>query len=405
MLRIDETLFVEHKAGVGDENSYGLVRAVAAFANTVGGWVLLGIQGGRPVEQDQDWAADDAPPFVDFIRDRLRGELDPLPAFEAAIRETEGHPVGVVRVYESTDTPHVAVRSGSVFVREVAGVTDAADPGKPGGGKRGERRYEAAKIRSRAQLIELGERGQRAAKRAMSLLDRTVPLPLVEEQMPFDLTQPRRGDVALASPRKGAVIVRLAPLTLPPRFRSWATTAECSAAVLTTGEELARRRGFNSEWLVPDPSGAAVQLPMEPGTLHSDGAGLGLEATAHVVLDGAGVAGTAYGFAGPENEERRAWARLDTIAGFIAPLIAAGAELLCSSEFLGRARCQIDLISLQGAFMLRESGNKSPREWVPSSAEITLPADPAEIDAVARRAANAYARSAGVPAWDPPSQS
>jgi hypothetical protein len=35
-------------------------------------------------------------------------------------------PVGVVRVYESTDSPHIVLRTGAVFVRETAGDTDVA---------------------------------------------------------------------------------------------------------------------------------------------------------------------------------------------------------------------------------------------------------------------------------------
>jgi hypothetical protein len=40
MLALDETLFVEHKSEVGDHESFKLVAAIAAFANTaaVGYW-------------------------------------------------------------------------------------------------------------------------------------------------------------------------------------------------------------------------------------------------------------------------------------------------------------------------------------------------------------------------------
>ena len=88
---------------------------------------------------------------------------------------------GVVRVYESADTPHVAISSGAVFVREVAGKSDASDPRKPGGGTRGERAYEAARIRSRAQLVELADRGRRGAARVEAVLDPLRPLPLIAD--------------------------------------------------------------------------------------------------------------------------------------------------------------------------------------------------------------------------------
>jgi len=47
MLELDETIFIEHKSGVGEDTSHQLMKAVSAFANTVGGWVLLGVRGGK----------------------------------------------------------------------------------------------------------------------------------------------------------------------------------------------------------------------------------------------------------------------------------------------------------------------------------------------------------------------
>jgi predicted HTH transcriptional regulator len=47
MLSLDETLFVEHKAGMGDKESFKVLQAIAAFANTAGGWLLVGVHGGK----------------------------------------------------------------------------------------------------------------------------------------------------------------------------------------------------------------------------------------------------------------------------------------------------------------------------------------------------------------------
>jgi Putative DNA-binding domain len=86
MLEVDESLFVEHKAGIGETESFKLLQAVAAFANTAGGWVLFGVENRRVVaDRDAPWARSDAPPLVDMLRDRLRGRVDPLPAFEAKV--------------------------------------------------------------------------------------------------------------------------------------------------------------------------------------------------------------------------------------------------------------------------------------------------------------------------------
>jgi len=403
MLTLDESLFVEHKSGVGEESAHGLVKAVGSFANTLGGWVLLGVQGGKPLAEPPDWSRQASPPLVDFVRDRLRGELDPLPAFEAKVIDLEDSSIGVVRVYESSDTPHVAVSSGAVYVREVAGSVDASRPRKPGSGARSERIYRATQIRSSAQLRELSVRGKAAEERVRALVDSRQPLPLIGAHLPLDFEQTTTGIFQPAFSERAAVVVRLAPLTLTPRFREWTTTADGAAALLGAGESLARVRGLANNWVEPDPSGAALHVPLDQGALHSNAAGGGLSAKAHLVLDGAGVVGTALEIGSPEDQEDRAWIRLDALArDFIKPVIAAACKVLVSGEFLGRAHCQIDLMRLPRAFLLEEAGNQGGRMWVPSSGDLMLPAEEGEIDQLAQRVANALGRSAGIPAWDAP---
>jgi hypothetical protein len=401
MLELDETLFVEHKRGVGDKGNHQLVRAVAAFANTLGGWLLLGVHKREPVGGDPPWA-DETITLVDFVRDRLRGEIDPLPPFEARVIAHPKGPVGVVRVYESSDTPHVALHSGAVFVREVAGVGDASDTGKPGAGVRGERTYDATKIRSSAHLRELAGRGRRAAERVATLVDPARTLPLISEGLglSFERVEARIEPIA----DQGSIFVRLIPYTLVPRFPGWSTTAEASAAVLTAAEDLAQLHGLANDWKIPDPAGVAIEVPVQPGVRHQDGAGLGLEAVAKIVVDGAGLAGAALQLIGPDEKLRRSWTRLDALAqGLIAPTIRAAADVLDAGELLGRARCQIDLVGLSGAILIEGGGNQEPRRWVPTSVDVTLPLDDAQLAATAQLAANAYARSARIPAWDAPS--
>jgi hypothetical protein len=101
MLRLDETLFIEHKSGIGEPaNSFKLRQAVASFANTAGGWLLLGVANGRVVADSRSlWAETGARALVDLVRDRLRGRIDPLPAFECKVMEEyPDGPVGVIRV-------------------------------------------------------------------------------------------------------------------------------------------------------------------------------------------------------------------------------------------------------------------------------------------------------------------
>jgi len=405
MLELDESLFVEHKSDVREGSSYGLASTVASFANTLGGWLLIGVRNGKPHGEDVTWATGDRPTLVDTIRDRLRGELDPLPAFEATVVELADGPVAVVRVYESNDTPHVSIGSGSVFVREVAGVSDATEPKRPGAGSRGGRAYRAAQIRGRAQLLDLSGRGVAARERVNALVDPVKQLPLVAGGTGLAFEPNRSGGVQPSLFDRGLVVVRIAPLTLPSRFRGWATTAAASAAVLAAAEELALRRGLAASWATPHPSGVSIAVPLETGARHSDGARLGLDAEARIVLDGAGVAAAALHLGGPADEGRRSWIDTDTIAThFIEPVAMAAVHLLESGEFLGRAWCQVDLVNLSEPWMIQGAGNHQPAAHVPTGADITLPLDPTEMRAVAQRAANAVARSARVAAWDPPAE-
>lgn len=48
MLELDETLFVEHKSDLKTESAYNVMKAVASFANTLGGWLLIGVRGASP---------------------------------------------------------------------------------------------------------------------------------------------------------------------------------------------------------------------------------------------------------------------------------------------------------------------------------------------------------------------
>ncbi len=400
MLKLDETLFIEHKSGVGNDSTHKLMTAVSSFANTLGGWVLLGVQNSKPLDDTPDWADPNAPPLVDFVRDRLRHEIDPLPAFEARVMTLPtGSRVGAIRVYESSDTPHLSIRTGAVYVREVAGDRDAASSGQAGPGRHGERVYEAMQIRNRAQLLELAERGRAATKRIGQLLEAPQPLPLIADYLPLGLEPTPGGGMQPRFDTTPAIVVRLAPLTLPPRFRSWATTADCASALQSGGEQLSGRAGLGPDWVEPDPSGAAIKVPVNDSGIHTDGAGLALQASAHLVLDGAGVAGAAFSLSPPDDERRRSWLRLDELTNLIEKPISAAADLLREGEFLGRARCQIDLLQVPAVFFLDHAGEKG-RHWVPTSSDLPLPATTEQVRAVARRAANALWRSAGVGAWD-----
>lgn len=47
MLDENETLFVEHKTALGGKG-FQIAKAMCSFANTLGGWVLIGVTEAQP---------------------------------------------------------------------------------------------------------------------------------------------------------------------------------------------------------------------------------------------------------------------------------------------------------------------------------------------------------------------
>jgi hypothetical protein len=403
MLELDESLFVEHKGDLGDGTSQQLAKSVSAFANTLGGWLLIGVTNGRPNGSTAPWTSDAGPTLADSVRDRLRGLVDPLPPFEAARLQHPDGTIGVVRVYESSDTPHITLQSGAVFVREGAGDTDTTNAGKPAPGARGQRTYEARQVRSRQQLLDLASRGAQSERRVQLLLDPTRPLALTNRQLALSPPgTPGISEGSYVTERGAAIFVRLAPLTLPARFRSWVTTTAAAAAVVGAAEGLSMQRGLTTGWVTPHPDGMSLTMALTAGALHSDALQTKLGADARLTLDAAGVAGAALSLMPPAERGLRPSVSMNELADrYITPVVQAAVSMLVAGEFLGRARCQIDLWGPAVTLALSETSQNGD-DWTARAGDITLPSDPAQIQALARQASYAYVRSAGVLAWDPP---
>jgi Putative DNA-binding domain len=208
LLAENESLFVEHKTDIAKGEGYQLAKAAASFANTLGGWILVGVKNGEPV---LGW---EPPPagFVDAVRQRLEGQIDPIPSFAADVIEFGTGLIGVVRVYESTDTPHILLSDGSIVVREPAQDAKLRKLG----------RYQATPIRSHYELVQLAQRGQKAEREAD---ERFQPrrLPLVEKSLRYRWVQASEG-VSFDGGDDPALILRAAPLNLSSRWREWAVS-------------------------------------------------------------------------------------------------------------------------------------------------------------------------------------
>lgn len=101
-----------------------LAEEIASFANSDGGWILLNIadRANRPIEAEPTGAMRkfaDSP--QDWLAQKLRGQLDPLPAFEAKTISVDGALLGVVRVPRSPLAPVLATATGVLFERGAGG--------------------------------------------------------------------------------------------------------------------------------------------------------------------------------------------------------------------------------------------------------------------------------------------
>jgi len=87
MLSENETLFVEHKAGLR-EQGYQVAKAVCSVANTLGGWLLIGVTDREPDEGTEDgWDPVAAHELTDRVREALKNNrVDPIPPFAATVK-------------------------------------------------------------------------------------------------------------------------------------------------------------------------------------------------------------------------------------------------------------------------------------------------------------------------------
>jgi schlafen family protein len=111
-----EDLLVERKRQPPKPPRFG--ATVTSFANTLGGWVLLGVDDDKAIV---GYAKPDRLDLQSHLAELLRQEADPLPPFVAEMRELDGKGIGVIRVFESADAPHIVRGTGGVYVRTSKG--------------------------------------------------------------------------------------------------------------------------------------------------------------------------------------------------------------------------------------------------------------------------------------------
>jgi hypothetical protein len=175
---------VERKAKPPRE---GLAPSVAAFANSGGGWLLLGVDDDATI---RGFAVPGRAQPHDWLRERLQRAIDPLPNFETATVSTVDGDVLVVRIPPSAATPHVLRDRGVVYAREP-------------GGKR--------PVDTQARLVAMCLAPRQAEELAVARL-REPPL------VRGSLAQRMNGPVANGQTRVADWLVAATPLHVPDAF-------------------------------------------------------------------------------------------------------------------------------------------------------------------------------------------
>lgn len=115
--RVAEGLFVEYKERPPAPDA--IAKAIAAFANSRGGWLFIGVAAKDNVAElvqgcdRKEWPGIDAK-----VRDSCKSHITPFPYFETRIVEIGvERTVCVVRIPPSDECPHIT-RDGRVYVRK-----------------------------------------------------------------------------------------------------------------------------------------------------------------------------------------------------------------------------------------------------------------------------------------------
>lgn len=392
LLAENETLFVEHKTDIAKGEGYQLAKPVASFANTLGGWVLVGVKDGKPIP---DWT----PPrggFVDSVRQRLEAQVDPVPSIAADVLPVGDGQIGVVRVYESADTPHILLSNGSVVVREPA---QDAKLGKLG-------RYEATPIRSHIELAQLAQRGQEAERAAQGRFERDR-LPLLEDALQYHwFLGSSQNQVRTVLGGEGpAIVIRAAPLNMSSRWREWSVSqAAVDALSGLVGDVL--DGDVQTDEPEPHPSGIAVTARQSRGEQWTPGGHRTVAQVATAAVDAGGAIGLRLGFAlqdgdGFVNDCRRL-EDAGELEEIIAPLVSKLASTLADAEHLGRFAMHVIWLAFGSLFLVDpENGQGGPPHSLPGGGTLTIDglAETTELDDLVRRWAEELLRSAGISVW------
>ena len=264
LLAAPESDVVERKR---DADKSTLAKVVSAFANTSGGWLLLGVDDDGALA---GWSPKGNAHPRDWLRDVLDNILDPLPHFEAELFDVDGTEIGVVRVARSSAAPHFIDATGEVFERR-NGQT---------------RRVPGARVREMTMRSGAGidDAVARFDERAAAL------------DVALALDAPRESKSMHA--RAVASIVRVSLAETPSAFREWVHSDQASAAshaFVWSAAQAVNERDWSTP---PPPAPARTTAGGHVASAEWDGR---MVREAHVGWDGAGLGGVRFAGERPDD--------------------------------------------------------------------------------------------------------
>lgn len=353
-----EDLLVERKRQLPKPPGFGALAA--SFANTLGGWILLGVADDTSIT---GWSTPKRVDLQSHLGNLLRAEVDPLPPFVADLRDIDGKSVAVVRVFPSSDSPHIVRGTGAVHVRSSKGKQPVDD---------------------HRTLIDLARRGEEAEERAHRRLSTLPGVGYVLRPPDF-----RPPGVTFADETDTRYVVRAAPMTVTPAFSDWPLTRAAAEAMLKCADDLlpSARMPFGRQapWPEPFSRGMTIRATQETGIDRND--------TITFVADSGGVIAAALS-RGSHGDHPTVLlnAMLDDE---LIPLARAVTDLLKTGEAYGRAAIDLWLVLPPAASVADRQTTEFPRTSRVAR-EITIPAADDEVRALALSWHRELQRTAGV---------
>jgi hypothetical protein len=358
-----EDSLVERKRKPPQAPKFG--AAVASFANTPGGgWVLIGVDDDGSVHGYTD--VSERTDLQSHLGALLRAQVDPLPPYLAAWREIDGKRIGVMKVYESADAPHVVKEWGSVYVRTPAGKEAIGD---------------------QRTLLELARGARDARSSAESRLTKSYIV--VEALLPPD-TPPHLWAPG-GDPVNTHVTVRMAPITVPSSFIEWPISERGSDDTF----EVASTFSSDPRSLVLEPRGRGLVAQNESRDTADQVHRLTIAADSLGVIGARFVTPRHVGLIQSEVLRRE----------HIRPMINNVADLLERASIVGRVVGDL-WVSLPGDLWI-DGEPHPPRKQAPekmrdlhASGELVLPADDDARADLGRKWEREIARGVGIARWE-----